>query len=421
MSIDSLQINSSPPRIMHIDLNSCFATVAQQAISGLRGKPLVIAAYATPNGCVIAPSIEAKKLGIRVGMRVKEAQTICPNIVVREPDPVLVRDVHMKFKKIANDYSPDVFPKSIDEVVIDFTPITHNLQPTTNPLISIGYEIKQRLRTEIGEWISCNVGIGANRFLAKVASSLHKPDGLDIIDRTNLVSIYKTLSLIDLPGINTRFEARLTAEGIFTPVDFLNTSLMKLKKEVFQSITGYYWYQRLRGWEVDNIEWGRKSFGQDYALGKKTADRRELSKLLMKLTEKMGRRLRKNGYTASGVHLGILYTDRSFWHLQHETRNTLSTTGNLYRELMWIFNRQPKIKPVAKLSVSCFHLQKKQFSQNTLFDMEARAEKTAQAADAINDRYGEFCITPALMMGMNKLVVDRIAFGGVKELEDLYR
>src|SRR5882757_9118320 len=98
MNDEETLINHSKPLIMHIDLNSCFATIEQQANPLLRGKPLVVAAYTTPNAFVLAPSIEAKRLGIKMGMRVRDAQVICPTIVVRMPDVPKYRDVHLKFK-----------------------------------------------------------------------------------------------------------------------------------------------------------------------------------------------------------------------------------------------------------------------------------------------------------------------------------
>src|SRR5436309_6815740 len=87
-------------------------------------------------------------------------------------------------------------------------------------VLDLGREIKKRFRKEIGEWMSCNIGVGTNRFLAKLAASLHKPDGLDVIDHTNILDVYKRVSLLDLNGINTRFQARLNAYGIFTPTEF---------------------------------------------------------------------------------------------------------------------------------------------------------------------------------------------------------
>lgn len=346
------RINKAIPVIMHIDLNSCFATIEQQAHPHLRGKPLVIAAYPTPGGCILAPSIEAKKMGIKTGMRVREAQAIYPNIIVRDPDPVLVRDVHKKFMKICGYYSPDVVPKSIDEVVINFSQ-TPSLQ---KGLKNIGEEIKKRFREEIGEWISCNVGISTNRFLAKLAASLHKPDGLDIIDYQNLKNIYSTLKLTDLNGINIRFEARLNQAGIHNPLEFLNADDVFLRKQVFKSIAGHYWFLRLRGWEVDDFENKRKSYGQDYALAKKTDNIDELKKIIIKLCEKMGRRLRASNSCAFGIHLGLVYSDWTFWHKGHKFSEPSYTTQELFSKIMTIFFQQSGKKIVSKIAVSCFEL-----------------------------------------------------------------
>ena len=150
-----LPLNHNEPTVMHIDLNSCFATVEQQANALLRGKPLVVAAYDTPNGCIVSPSIEAKRKGIKTGMTVREARLLCKDVIVRLPDPSKYRDVHIKFCKIFKDYSPLVSPKSIDEAVIDFK----GMGRLKRDLIEVGLEIKSRLRKEIGEWISCNIGL----------------------------------------------------------------------------------------------------------------------------------------------------------------------------------------------------------------------------------------------------------------------
>lgn len=403
---------------MHIDLNSCFATVTQQANPLLRGKPLVMAAYNSPRGCVLAPSIEAKRYGIKTGMRVMEARMLCPNVIVKTTDTAMVRDVHMRLKKICRDYSVSVTPKSIDEIVIDFNPMENVLR---RELTDIGQEIKKRIRKDIGEWMVCSIGIATNRFLAKTAASLKKPDGLEVITYKNLRQAFSTLKLTDLCGINHRFQARLNIHGIFTPLQFLEAPLSLLKNQVFQSITGYYWYKRLRGWEIDDFDFARKSYGQDYALGKKTADPAELSRIMMKLCEKMGRRLRRSGHAARGVHVALIYSDYTHWHKGKLMDRQMYSTMELYRGAQLIFNQQPVRKVVVKLSVSCYDLTSSERAQMGLFDNEpAKMRKVSDAMDKINDKYGEFIITPALMLDMDNAVVDRIAFGGVKELEDLY-
>ena len=253
---------------MHIDLNSCFAIIEQQANPLLRHKPVAIAAYDTPRGAVIASSYEAKALGIKLGVNVREARLLCRDVIVMMPDPDKYFDAHKRFKQVLLNYTDTVTPKSVDEFVIDFRGSLAVQRGKS--LIDVGYEIKADIKAALGEYVTVNVGIGPNRFLAKLAAGLHKPDGLDVIDGNNLEGIYSQLTLTDLPGINVRYEARLNAGGIFTPLQFLHASLPLLKKRVFKSINGYYWYLRLRGHEIDGVDFGRKSYGQQYALGEPT-------------------------------------------------------------------------------------------------------------------------------------------------------
>ncbi|MCX7996948.1 MAG: hypothetical protein N2691_04335 [Patescibacteria group bacterium] len=413
-----LKPNKNKPYVMHIDLNSCFASVTQQGFPHLRGKPVVIAAYTTGNGCVLSPSVEAKRFGIKTGSTVREAKLLCPDVVVRMADTAMVRDVHIKFRNIFRDYTPNVFPKSIDEAVLDFTGMEHIVD---GKLEQIARDIKHRLRTEVGEWIRCSVGISTNRFLAKVGAGLQKPDGLNTITHENLYAVYKQLILIDLPGINTRNEVRLNMHGIYTPLQFLHAPLLLLKQQVFQSINGYYWYLRLRGFEIDAVDFTRKSFGQDYSLKHYTNDPHELARLLMKLCEKMGRRLRRHAMAAAGIHVSVLNNDGTHWHRGSMTGRDMYTTPELFKEALYVLNNRPEKKPVAKLSVSCYGLKPCSDSQAALFDEgPEKGRRLSEAVDRINDRYGEFVITPVLMMGMKDLVLDRIAFGAVKELEDLY-
>lgn len=402
---------------MHIDLNSCFATAEQQANPLLRGKPVAVAAYTSLNGCILSPSYEAKRFGVKAGMRVRDAKFLCPKIIVMAPDPPKYRDIHIRFSHLFRQYSPSVTPKSIDEAVLDFT----NTLALGEGLVKIGREIKGRIKKEIGEWISCNIGIGTNRFLAKLAASLHKPDGLDVISCKNLHDVYSHVTLTDLNGINARFQARLNACNIFTPLEFLEASLDILQKQVFKSICGYYWYMRLRGWEVDAIDFGRKSYGQTYSLKKPTADSRQLAPMLMKLCEKMGRRLRCSKHKAMGIHVACLYTDHTHWHQGKMMHSPMYTTQELYQKAWLVFNYRLNKKPIANIAVSCYSLTNMESGQLELFDSGVdKQRKLSDAIDQVNDKYGEYIITPALMMGMQDLIIDRVAFGGAKELEDLY-
>jgi DNA polymerase-4 len=411
----ALGVNKNNATIMHVDLNSAFCTIEQQANPFLRGKPVVVAAYNSPNGCVVAPSIEAKTFGIKTGMTVREARLLCPAVLVRTPDPPKYRYVHMLFRKIFRDYSPDVTPLSIDEAVIDLTETMCLFQGT---VFDIGREIKRRFKTEIGEWMRCSIGVGPNRFLAKLAASLHKPDGLDRIDHINLREVYQRVKLLDLCGINVRYQARLNTKGIFTPIEFLDAPLPLLKYEVFRSINGFYWYLRLRGWEIDAVDFKRKSYGNSHALGQQTKDPRMLSKLLMTLCEKTGRRLRHAKFQAQGVYVAVVYTDHCWWHVGRKFDVPVYTTQDIFAKAQLLLNASGYPKVVRELAVSVYGLVPGNEEQLRLF--AEPAHKVSEAVDKMNDRYGEFMVTPALMLGMGDIMLDRISFGGVKELREIY-
>ncbi|MFH1648871.1 MAG: DNA polymerase IV, partial [Patescibacteria group bacterium] len=195
-----LPFNPKPSTIMHVDINSCFATIEQQANPSLRGKPVAVAAFDSPSGCILASSIEAKKLGIKTGFRVKEGKLICPDLIVLEPDPPKYRDVHLKLRNLLRTYTENVIPKSIDEFVLNL----EGYPAYKKGMFSVGKEIKKRIKNEVGEWITVSVGVGPNRFLAKTASGLNRPDGLDEINENNHVEVFRSLKLTDLCGIAER-------------------------------------------------------------------------------------------------------------------------------------------------------------------------------------------------------------------------
>src|SRR6185369_9581917 len=115
MSQEQFPLNPATPLVMHIDLNSCFAIIEQQANRLLRGRPVGVAAYTTPRGFVLAASYQAKALGVKLGVTVRDAMALCPDIVIMAPDPAKYRAAHQRFKHILLKYTSDVHPKSIDE------------------------------------------------------------------------------------------------------------------------------------------------------------------------------------------------------------------------------------------------------------------------------------------------------------------
>ena len=211
----NLEHNQALPLVMHIDLNSCFATVEQQSRPLLRGRPVAVVNRLVENTSVITVSYEAKAYGVKAGMKYRQAKRLCPELVALDSDPPKYRWVYRQLLRIMNSYSPSVVMKSIDEGIIDFAVAPESMR--SRGLEAIGKEIKQRLCTEVGSYMRCNIGIGTNRFWAKMAASLHKPDGLDVVTAQNVLTVLASLTLRDLTGIARHNEQRLNAVGIFTP------------------------------------------------------------------------------------------------------------------------------------------------------------------------------------------------------------
>lgn len=408
-----LNFNPKPSTKMHLDLNSCFASIEQQANPLLRNKPIAVAAYVSPGGCILAASVEAKRLGVKTGMRVKDGKLLCRELIVLPNDPEKYREVHRQFRRLLEEYTHKVNPKSIDEFVLDM----EGFPSFTKGMATVAKEIKQRIKSEIGEWLRVSVGIAPNAYLAKIGAGLHKPDGLDEINEGNYKEIYSKLALMDLCGIKANNTARLNQMGIYSVMDFFQAPPSTLVA-AFGGITGYYWHLRMHGFEVDDVVFGRKSFGNSYALPTTKISPEELAPILNKLTQKTGRRLRKHGYKAAGVHVALLYRDWSHWHHGEKQSELVFDSQDIYKIALHILRRCPYQKPVHTLAVSVFDLEKQFGTQLAMWEDIEKKENLNVALDNINEKWGDYVITPARMMGTAENVQDRIAFGGIKELED---
>jgi len=409
-----MEFNPANSSIIHLDLNSCFATIEQQANPFLRGKPVAVAAFTTDKGCILAASVEAKKLGIKTGMRVMDGRSIFPRLVVLSPDPWKYRNVHLKLRRLISEYTADFSPKSIDEFVLNMEGYP-KLQ--TSSMFEIARDIKRRIKSEIGEWLTVSIGIAPNRYLAKIGAGLNKPDGLDEINKNNFLSVYSKLKLTDLTGIKEANAARLNSVGIYSVLDFYRAPVSRLRL-AFHSITGLYWHTRLSGYEADGIEFGRHSYGNSVALGKNLTTIAELSPILARLTEKACSRLRSAGYMARGIHLMVSFKNGSWWHRGRLLSQPYFDSRDIYKAAFRLLLQADPKTPVLNIAVSCFGLTKDKSLQLDFFENIERKKTLVTAEDNINQKWGGFTLGSARSFGGAKIVMDRIAFGGAKELEE---
>lgn len=423
----NLEVSPAPPEVMHIDLNSAFAMTEQQANPLLRGRPVGVTNRLNKYAICIAASYEAKALGISLGTRNGEAKVIAPNFVMCESDAPKYQYINKKMQAIFSSYSPDFTMKSVDEGVIDFRGMKGLLKGRT--LEDIGSEIKQRVREEVGDYMTVNVGIGQNRWLAKVAAGFMKPDGLYTIDKDNLEAVYGFMRLVELPYIKRRMERRLNEAGIYTTLDFYRASERTLSKQVFKSINGHHWYLKLRGYETE-VEFGIRSVGRSYVLEHRTSDPEEMAALLYKASAKIARRLRKNDLAARGLMLWLGYVREPEdgyrrgwsgprgWHERHMYKTAAARSDQLYARALELYNhslQENADRVISAMAITSYGVEKVRADQPYLWQgEEARADRIEEAMNKINDRYGELKLAPAAVMKSKNPMVDKIPFGTVR-------
>jgi DNA polymerase-4 len=379
----------------------------------VRGRPVAIANRRTEHTSIVTASYEAKALGVVLGMKVREAKKLAPDLVVLESDPPKYRYVYHKLMDIMKRYSAHITMKSIDEGVIDFHQTTAGMQQ--RDLVEIGYEIKNSLYGEVGKVMNCNVGIAPNRFLAKTAAGLHKPNGLDVIDHTNLRQVLGTLKLRDLTGIAYHNEARLNKVGIYTPLQFLDTDVTTLQKIVFKSIVGEQWHQRLRGWEVDDTSHDIKTVGRQYVLETRDMPRALVLQRLHNLCESVGHRMRSQGKAARGVFVYARSPTHGYWHRRQMAPLPFFSNQAIYAQAALLFAEAPEI--IKEIGVSCYQLENDTDDQLSLFGDElARVQRVTAAIDEINQRFGDGTLHSADTLGTERHVKQKIPFGSTRYL-----
>ncbi len=412
------RLNTESPQVMHIDLNSAFASAEQQAWPNLRGRPMGVTNRVSPQCCVIAASYEAKALGIKVGMRKSEAMEICPEFIILETDPSKYTFMYQNLMRIMKSYSPNFKMKSIDEGLIDF----HDTRLVNNrSLADIGLEIKQRMKQDVGKWMRTNIGIGTNRFLAKTAAGLHKPDGLDVLDHTNLVDTYRGMDLQDLSGIADGYGTRLRMYGIRTPLDFLAAPDDLLRKQVFQSINGLHWHERLRGFEVDDYTTHISMVGRQWVVRAPSENDDYLRSCMHYLTETVGTKLRYRGVEARGICVWMGFSAGGGWRAKQMLKTTIYSDRDIWAQVALLFDKRPAHMKVQIIGIYLYQLTPSTRGQLSMLEDAVKLDDLTRATDGINDFYGSFTVHSADTLTGTKHVKQKIPFGGTEYFDLLLK
>ncbi|HVY67420.1 MAG TPA: DNA polymerase IV [Patescibacteria group bacterium] len=429
--------------IMHLDMNSYFASVEQQDRPAWRGLPVGVCEHL--GGIIIGASVEAKRWGITTGTPVWEAKKLYPKIILTHTSPERYRLYTRRFLAVMADYTQDVEKYSIDEAFLDLTKACNIRDGQGRPVAPlaeaarIALEIKLRFKSEVGDWLRCSVGLASGKTLAKIASDLRKPDGLVVIaepgDQTGQINpaaevvsknqLYDRLKLTDVPGIGRRQERNLNELGIRTLAELRDFPKSRLTAR-FGPIMGHHLYSLGRlesSWKTevagDDVI---KSMGHMYTLPRQYRRPEFFLPVLYKLCEMVGRRLRRKKLMGNVVHCYVrdsryqgLGDSASLGYFLQDGRELFLACSRLLQGALkqagqWPPSGQYKLIGVTVAGLMPF------MAQQSLFGDAEREQRVDEALDAINDKYGEFSIIRAQMMKAGKVFRDSVGFGRMKEL-----
>jgi DNA polymerase-4 len=410
-------------RVLFIDMNSFFASCEQQTNYWLRGRPVAVCVYTGKYGCVIAPSIEAKKRGIQLGIRLNDAMKICPDLVPLETNPEKYRTYHARIMKILKRYSEDVIPRSIDEAVVDLTSYK-NIYPD---VVAVAKQIKKDILEEVGDYLKCSIGIAPNAFLAKLASDIQKPDGLTIINPENIDSVLKKLELTDLPGIAKGMKERLNKAGIYTPYDLRHSTPEKLKAAC-KSIVGLHWYHRLHFQEVDMhaTEEYKNMSAMRMVSKEQRKDLESLKSILMMLCLTLEKRLMSKHLFCKRVQCFIRYEDRTNYEDSFHTEQPIQDGMELYHILLerqHVFQQKNQLlktiinNNTISIGVVIQNFINEDLVQLNIFDnSHLKSNKARKTVYSIKNKYGSKTIKRASELNEEDTASDVIGFGSVKDV-----
>lgn len=397
-----MELPKPTAKIMHIDFNSFFASAEQQANPFLRNKSMGVGRRSYWGSAIIAASYPAKRQGIGLGVRYNQAKKIDPRFELAELDHIKYYDLHNRFIIILRRYSPLVEVYSIDEAFMDMSMSKLEL----DELEEVGYDIKNSIVDELGEAITCSIGIGNNKLIAKIASNHDKPDGLTIIHWEERQKYLDPMPIENVWGIGRHVTKKMNKRGIY-----LVRELKALSDSELYSIVGGY-YTRLKllvqGYHFETVQSAikqkpPKSMQHAHTMEKATNNIKELKSLSRKMSERLAQRLRKHNQKGRIVYLGLVPEnlpsygwDTPGWFGREVKLSQYTSNGyTIYKVCSRILgNIDLEHLNIRRLVVGISRLNTPDLIS---FDdlQQSKVNKLDLAIDQINQRFGSFTVRSA--------------------------
>jgi len=374
--------------ILHIDMDAFFISVEQRDDPSLKGKPAAVCGSLS-RSVVTSATYEARPYGIRAGMPIQEAKRRCPPLILVEGDHSKYTKTASRIFSILKDYTPLVEVASIDEAYLDITQSRLLFQSAFH----IGQSIKDRIKER--EQLTCSIGIAPNKLLAKLGSRMRKPDGLTVIGKEEVEGILKDLPVERLHGIGPKLENELKSIGIFTcgqlgnfPIPYLSNRFGAIGERLHEMGLGLDESPVVPFDEEEDA----KSISHSVTLEEDSSDLNLLRKVLLQLSERVSRRMRRDGFYGKRVTLTVRYSDFYTFSKQKTLSRFINSGNEIFREAAEIFESISHPKPIRLLGVGV-SLLKKKWCQMDLFEKREKKDKLLAAMDRVNERFGDWTLT----------------------------
>ncbi|MEI7909337.1 MAG: DNA polymerase [Verrucomicrobiota bacterium] len=325
-----------PLTALFVDCDSYFASVEQHLDPSLRGRPVGVAPVLAETSCCIAASYEAKAFGVKTGTRISDARNMCPGIAIVVANPPEYVRFHHRVVAAVEDCIHVEAVLSIDEM---WAWLPYNLrEPAT--VEAIANKIKATVAREVSPVIKVSIGAGPNKYLAKIASKMRKPDGLFIIQQHQLPDVLHPLKLRDLTGIGSSMEARLHSFGIRSVEHLCDSTKPELHK-AWGGVLGDRLWHLLRGDEIPDLASSRKSLGHSHVLPPASRTPDQAWPILCKLLHKACERLRAEHLLTGSLTLQLGFVRGPSWSADAHTVETDSTI-NLMHLMQRLWRDRPE-------------------------------------------------------------------------------
>jgi DNA polymerase-4 len=379
--------------ILHVDMDAFYASVEQLDDPSLKGKPIIIGAPES-RSVVSSASYEARRYGVRAAMPVGQALRLCPTAIVVLPHFDRYLEMSAEVLKIFRDVTPLVEPLSIDEAFLD----VRGARRLWGSPGEIARVLRQRILDETG--LTCSIGVAATKHVAKIASTLSKPDGMLIVPEADTDAFLRPLPVRALWGIGPKAAESLERRGIHTVADVLETPQPVLERALGAAMGSRIW-QLARGSDPRQVDTHRvdKSVGHEETFHEDISDQGILRSELRRLADKVGARLRAHGWEASTISIKVRFTD---WTTITRSQTLSEPTavgqriGDAAHELFAAVDRP---LPIRLVGVRAEKLRPSASAVLTLWDDDEDWRRIETALDGAAARFGRGAVTRATLIG----------------------